>query len=135
MDDGSLNWIDVPAGSTVTGNFTVENIGEPGSRLEWIIDEYPDFGTWTCDPYDGSLKPEDGPITVQVTVEAPDKKNKEYTGELKLHVIGNPSDNCTIDVQLSTPKNKPFNFNFNLLSWLFERFPNVFPILRHLLEL
>jgi len=36
--DGSLNWIDVPAGSTVTGNFTVENIGDPGSRLEWIID-------------------------------------------------------------------------------------------------
>jgi len=31
-------------------------------------------------------------------------------------------------------KNKPFNFNLNLLGWLFERFPNAFPILRHLIE-
>jgi len=132
--DGSLNWIDVPAGSTVTGNFTVENIGDPGSRLEWIIDEYPDFGIWDCDPYDGSLKPEDGPITVQVTVEAPDKKNKEFTGELKLHVIGNPSDNCTIDVQLSTPRNKASNIFPPFLRFL-EQHPHMFPILRQLLGL
>jgi len=36
---------------------------------------------------------------------------------------------------ISMPKNKPLNFNFNLLSWLFERFPNAFPILRYILEL
>ncbi len=35
----------------------------------------------------------------------------------------------------STQFYKPFNFNFPLLSWLFERFPNMFPILRHMLEL
>jgi len=28
------------------------------------------------------------------------------------------------------PKNKPFIFNFPLLNWLFERFPNIFPFLR-----
>ena len=39
----------------------------------------------------------------------------------------------TLDV--SMPKNKAYNFNFNLLSWLFERFPNAFPILRHMLGL
>ena len=38
-------------------------------------------------------------------------------------------------LEVTMPKNKAFNFNFNLLSWLFERFPNAFPILRHLLEL
>jgi len=36
---------------------------------------------------------------------------------------------------ISMPKNKIFNFNFNLLSLLFERFPNAFPILRNLLGL
>ncbi len=36
---------------------------------------------------------------------------------------------------ITMPKNKPFNFNFDLLSWLFERFPNAFPILRHMLGL
>jgi len=129
---GDLNWIDVPAESIVTGNFTLENIGDPGSRLEWIIYEYPDFGDWTCEPNDGSLKPEDGPITVQVTVEAPDKKNKEFNGELKLHVIGNPSDSCTIDVSLATPKNKVVNTPF--MQFL-ENHPHLFPLLRQILEL
>ncbi|MFW6149157.1 MAG: hypothetical protein ACOC6D_04795, partial [Atribacterota bacterium] len=41
------------------------------------------------------------------------------------------SDWGTLDVTM--PKNKVFNFN--LLEWLFERFPNAFPILRHLLGL
>ena len=44
---------------------------------------------------------------------------------------GEESDWATLEVTM--PKNKPFNFNFNLLSWLFERFPNAFPILRHIL--
>ncbi len=36
---------------------------------------------------------------------------------------------------ITMPKNKPFNFNFNLLSWMFERFPNAFPVFRHMLGL
>ena len=38
-------------------------------------------------------------------------------------------------VSKTVPINKPFNFNFNLLSWLFERFPYAFPILRPVLDL
>jgi len=34
----------------------------------------------------------------------------------------------------NVPINKAFNFNVNLIEWLFERFPNAFPILRHLIE-
>ena len=34
---------------------------------------------------------------------------------------------------IEMPKNKAFNSNFILLEWLFERFPNAFPILRFLL--
>jgi|GEM_PF-2375571 len=30
------------------------------------------------------------------------------------------------------PKIKAFNFNFNLLNWLFERFPHMFPVIRNL---
>ncbi len=36
---------------------------------------------------------------------------------------------------VAMPRNKALIFNFNLLSWLFERFPNAFPILRCLLGL
>ena len=36
-------------------------------------------------------------------------------------------------LSVSMPRNKPFDFNFKLLEWLFERFPNAFPILRHMM--
>ncbi|UCD12994.1 MAG: hypothetical protein JSW60_05355 [Thermoplasmatales archaeon] len=38
-------------------------------------------------------------------------------------------------LSVTMPKNKAFNFNFDLLDWLFERFPNAFPILKYLLGL
>jgi len=38
-------------------------------------------------------------------------------------------------LEISMPKNNAFNFNVNLLEWLFERFPNAFPMLRLLLGL
>lgn len=34
---------------------------------------------------------------------------------------------------VTMPKNKAFIFNFPLLNWLFERFPNAFPILRYVM--
>ena len=132
--EGSLSWTDVKPGETVTGSFNVSNIGEPNSRLEWIIDEYPDFGIWSCDPSGGSLKPEDGPITINVSVKAPKDKNKEFTGELKLRAICDPDESCTIDVFLSTPKNKAFNIDLLFLRFL-EQHPHMFPILRHMLGL
>ena len=54
---------------------------------------------------------------------------------------GDNKDKCPLikqwpgPVSKTVPINKPINFNFNLLEWLFERFPNAFPILRHLLGL
>ena len=35
--------------------------------------------------------------------------------------------------EVTVPKSKPFNFNFPLISWLFERFPWAFPIIRQLI--
>ena len=58
----------------------------------------------------------------------------EYTLEAKaIDFRGKESGWSTLEV--SMPRNKPFNFNFPLLSWLFERFPNAFPILRHVFEI
>jgi outer membrane protein assembly factor BamB len=57
-----------------------------------------------------------------------------YTIRVKAKdVLGEESDWGYLEVIM--PKNKPFNFNFNLLSWLLERFPNAFPIMRQLLGL
>ena len=41
------------------------------------------------------------------------------------------SDWATFEVTM--PKNKPFSYDFYILNWLFERFPNAFPILKNLL--
>ena len=46
---------------------------------------------------------------------------------------GFPKVDCCFKTYNSKPKTK--TFNFDQLSWLFERFPNVFPILRHLIGL
>ncbi len=48
-------------------------------------------------------------------------------------MYGAESDWGALEVEM--PKNKAFNFNFNLLEWLFERFPNAFPLLRYILDL
>jgi len=47
-------------------------------------------------------------------------------------VNDNIGDWGTLDVTM--PKNKQFNFNFPLLSWLCERFPNVYYILRYIIK-
>ena len=131
--DGALSWVNVSTGEELTGSFTVENIG--GGLLDWEIADEPSWGTWTFNPDGGDDLAPGAPLTVDVTVIAPDEKNEEFSGRITLENKENPEDVCYIDVSLSTPKNKAFNFNLPLLSWLFERFPNAFPILRHMFGL
>jgi len=121
--EGSLQWTDVEVETIVTGSFSLENIGDPNSWLEWRVDEYPDFGTWYCNPAKGLLKTEDGPITVEVRVKAPENKNKQFTGDLKIEVIGNPNDEVIIPVTLTTPKIMQFNEFNPWISRIIERFP------------
>ena len=133
--EGSLSWTDVTPRETVEGSFTVKNIGEPGSLLNWKIQEWPSWSNWNFIPNRGDdLKPSDGSITVYVSVTVPNEKNTEFTGEVKVVNIDDPSDFCTIDVSLATPKNKSFFINLFFLKFL-ESHPNIFPILRLLLRL
>ena len=101
--EGSLNWPSVKPGATVTDSFTVENIGEPNSELDWEVVEWPTWGTWTFTPISGDdLTPEDGPVTVQVTVVAPSEKN-EFNGLVKVVNKHNPGDFEEIVVYMKTP--------------------------------
>jgi len=123
--NGVLSWTDIKSGDVVTGSFTVENIGDPASELDWEIESYPDWGTWTFTPLNGDdLTPEDGAITVEVSVVAPDNKNKEFIGGVKI-VNKEASGDCYyIQVSLATPRIKntdPLLFQF--LERLFQRFP------------
>ena len=130
---GSLSWSDVKPEETVTDSFTVENIGEPDSLLDWEIDEYPDWGDWTFTPSSGDDLLPNTPVTIGVTVIAPDEPEETFTGEVKIANSEDPDDTCIIDVSLATPVNQ--QVTNPLLQMILERFPNAFPILRHLLGL
>jgi hypothetical protein len=101
---GSMNWTNIKPGGTVHGSFQVENIGEPNSTLNWTVDTYPAWGTWTFTPHSGErLTPELGPTTVEVYVTAPDQKNTESQGYIRVVNIDNSSDFNLIPVSLKTP--------------------------------
>jgi len=102
--------------------------------LDWENQWLPKWGEWTFNPYSGeNLSPKDGLFTVQVTCIAPDEKNKEFTGSIRIRNSENNSDYDEIPVSLTLPKNKPSIFNLPIPSWLFEHFPNALLILRYML--
>jgi hypothetical protein len=131
--EGSLSWAKVKPGATVLGNFTVQNVGEASSELDWVISEWPDWGEWTFTPVSGEdLTPEAGTITVLVQVVAPSDKN-EFNGTIKIVNTHDPSDFQTISVYMKTPV-ELFSLRsqlFSLLSSLLERFP----VFHHLIQL
>ncbi len=98
--DGSLSWIDVNPGETVVGNFTVKNVGDPYSLLNWTVESYPEWGDWSFNPENGSnLTPEDKPVIVNVEVIAP-LIGDEFEGEIKVINQDNPDDYGIIPVSL-----------------------------------
>jgi hypothetical protein len=116
--DGDLSWSNVKPGGEVTDSFTVENVGDPNSLLNWEITERPIWGEWYISPVSGTnLKPEDGKITVNVTVIVPKESNKKFTGEIKIENKDDTNDFEIIQVTLTTPKNKTLknDFKYKLL--------------------
>ena len=120
--DGTLSWTEVTPGETVTGAFTVENIGNPLSLLDWEIESYPDWGTFTFDPDGGlDLTPEAGAVTVTVDVVAPEDPEAEFEGEIVLVNSEDPDDTCIIDVALATPVSQQ-SLIFQFFEMLAQRF-------------
>jgi hypothetical protein len=126
--DGSLSWTNVKPSSTIKGSFEVSNIGENGSELNWQIETYPTWGTWSFTPSNGTALPKGAVQVVNVTIIAPPEKRTEFNGTVKIINAEDPNDYEEIDVYLKTPLNRYLG-----LTQFFERFPHVFPILRQLL--
>ncbi len=103
--EGSLSWNNVKPGKTVNGNFRVRNIGDAGSLLNWTVNTSSiTWGTWSFTPASGeNLTPEDGQLTVQVSVSAPNEKNSEFQGNIRVENKDNSSDFDLIPVHLKTP--------------------------------
>jgi hypothetical protein len=132
--DGELRWEQEKPGSEITGEFTIANIGEEGSMLDWEITEYPtEWGTWEFSQQSGeNLMPEHGAQSITVTLEVPEDKNAEFTGEIKILNTHDPNDYDIIPISLTTTKHKPTTTMF--LRFL-EQHLQVFPMLRHWLAL
>jgi hypothetical protein len=129
--EGDLIWEEAKPSSTITGSFIVKNYGEPGSELNWEIEEYPEFGDWTFTPSSGTGVELGEEITVEVEVVAPPDKETEFTGSVKVVNSDDSGDSCDIYVYLVTPRTRPVQNPF--LARLFELFPNAFPIFRKIL--
>jgi C1A family cysteine protease len=131
--EGSLSWARIKPGATVYGNFTIENIGDPTSELDWEIIEWPSWGNWTFTPLSGTgLTPEDGSLTVQVGVVAPSERN-EFNGTVKIVNTHDLSDVLEITVYMKTPVDLQ-SVQSQLFSFLNE-FAQRFPLLSHLMRL
>jgi hypothetical protein len=131
---GSLSWNDVKPGATVVGSFQVQNIGGSNSFLNWNINiSNLDWGTWSFVPESGeNLTPQQGKITIQVTVKAPDEKYTKFEGYIRVENIDNPTDFDVIPISLKTPATSSplqimlhyFLFKLKQFFFLFE---NIFP--------
>jgi hypothetical protein len=102
---GSLSWSDIEPGATVNGSFKVQNIGNVSTLLNWTVDTSSiSWGTWTFTPEEGeNLTPEEGLVTVHVSVVAPDEGNSEFEGYIRVENKNDPTDFDTIPVSLTTP--------------------------------
>lgn len=131
---GKFNWTDIKPGFTFTDSFDVQNIGGNLSLLDWKIESYPEWGTWTFTPSDyNDLKPGDGNYTVKIEIKAPDEILKTFNGTIKIVSKHDCSDSCTLCVSLTTPRTKAVDFNPFFLR-LFDYFPIVFDIEKILLQ-
>ena len=94
----------------------VENIGDSESELNWEITETPEWGIWNINPDEGTgLTPEQGKITVNVDVLAPEGQEQTYTGRIKIVNKDTPSDYEILEFTLTTPKNRATGKIFNRL--------------------
>ena len=133
VEPSSFSIDGVSTGEVITREFTVENIGEPLSQLDWEVTEWPEWGTWVFTPFSGNnLEPEEGEFTVEITITAPEEKNKQFSGEIRIENKENSEDYETIQITLKTPRTRITQRP--LINFL-QNHPNMFPMLRQILGL
>jgi len=133
--EGSLSWTRVKPGETVTGSFVVENIGGSDSFLHWRVNVSGlEWGTWSFVPESGeNLTPQDGKITIQVTVQAPSESSTKFEGFIVIENCDDPADFDIIPVTLKTPVgSSPFQL---MLQWLVYKVKDFFFIFHQMIDL
>jgi len=121
-------------GSTSYDSFTVENVGDPGSELDWSIDVWPAIGNWNFDPWEGyGLKPEDGEVTVEVTFTAPTDDNTEFEEEMQVTIYNKQNSDDRFTIYATWERGKDQSINQIFYQFL-GRILQYFPLLSRLLS-
>jgi hypothetical protein len=102
---GGLSWTKIEPGATVNGTFQIQNIGNTDSLLNWTIKTSSiAWGIWSYTPESGeNLTPDEGQVTVHVSVIAPEEEDTEFEGYIQVENKQNPNDFDVIPVSLTTP--------------------------------
>ena len=112
-----LSWSDVEPGNPKTGTIYVENIGDPGSKLDWSVSESLDWvscsPTWGYDLYPGTTK------SITVRAWASNEGGDFLSGTITVKNDNDPNDKVTIDIDITTKKSRSRPVFFQFL----ERFP------------
>lgn len=102
--EGTLAWPNRKPGSIVNDSFTISNVGDENSLLNWRIVSYPEWGEWTFSSVEGiDLTPAEGPQTIMVSVVIPDEPNKDFNGTITIENLQDPEDIATLSITMSTP--------------------------------
>lgn len=134
---GGITLTDITPGDTITETFILKNNGDSNSLLSWKIVEYPNWGSWEFNPSEGNdVFPEDGPITIEVSVIAPEEKEKTFDGEIRIVNVYDYNDNDSIHVSLTTPKNKIIQTPFmKFIKSLFHDCTYLLPLFQRLFSI
>jgi len=100
---GSISWTKIDPGETIQDDFTISNVGDPSSYLNWEVVSYPEWGTWSFAPSSGENLLAGDSVNVHVMVVAPNEGDSQFQGDIKVVNTANPDDFGLIHVTLSTP--------------------------------
>jgi hypothetical protein len=127
----NVNFLDTP--NSFDGSFKIKNIGDPGSKLTWVIDSYPNWGSdWYFNPTHGSDLEYMNNISVLIHFQIGYQFPRELKGDIKIINKKDSTDYDIVPVVLTVARSKILNYNF--LAFL-ENHPNLFPIIRQILGL
>ena len=119
--NGTINWNNIKPGSLIKDNFTLRNIGEDNSKLDWRIQSYPEWGNWSFSIMEGNdLKPSDGWINIEVYINTSDMQKGSYCGYIKVINVEDEQDFELIEVSIIIQKNKIIKPFKNI--WFFQIF-------------
>jgi len=83
---------------------------------------------------DGHVENWEGPFLSGEDFEIAHTYSREGTFTIQAKARDISGDESGVaELEVTMPRTKSSSFNFNILDWLFERFPNAFPLFRHFL--